>query len=87
MDSKMYEVRYGSESNFVLAEKFSELAEKRGYHPAALAIAFYNAATSKRSQRRSLCAQFRISLVYHATEFGFLDTMPRFRACLRTHRA
>ncbi|MBL4635979.1 MAG: aldo/keto reductase [Kofleriaceae bacterium] len=40
LDSKMYEVRYGSQSNFELAERFTALSEKYGHEPAALAIAW-----------------------------------------------
>lgn len=40
VDNKMYGVRYGDASNFELAEAFTKLAKERGYHPAALAIAW-----------------------------------------------
>ncbi|MEQ9397680.1 MAG: aldo/keto reductase [Longimicrobiales bacterium] len=38
--SEMYAVRYGARSNFEIARDFAALAESRGWHPAALAVAW-----------------------------------------------
>lgn len=35
----MYQVRYGAEDHFVLAERFRALAAKAGWHPAVRAVA------------------------------------------------
>lgn len=40
IDSKMYQVRYANEEYYELAGKFCALADKWGYHPASLAIAW-----------------------------------------------
>lgn len=40
VDNAMYGVRYGAASNFEIAERFTAVAEQRGVHPAALAIAW-----------------------------------------------
>lgn len=43
VDNSMYVTRYGAPSNFEIAERFTALANRYGYHPAALAIAWVGA--------------------------------------------
>jgi len=40
VDSEMYAERYGDESLYQIAEAFTALAKRYGYHPAALAVAW-----------------------------------------------
>ena len=40
VDNKMYTTRYGSASNYAIAEAFTQLAEAEGVHPVSLAIAW-----------------------------------------------
>jgi aryl-alcohol dehydrogenase-like predicted oxidoreductase len=40
LENKMYSVRYSDDSNYQLAEEFTELARANGHEPAALAIAW-----------------------------------------------
>lgn len=40
LDNKMYSVRYSDDSNYQLAEAFTQLAKASGHEPAALAIAW-----------------------------------------------
>ena len=42
-ENKMYQVRYGDQWMFDVAENFSNLARQEGYHPASLAIAWTGA--------------------------------------------
>lgn len=39
-ENKMYQTRYGEEWNYRAAEKFTELAQKLGFHPVSLAVAW-----------------------------------------------
>ncbi|GIK75577.1 MAG: aldo/keto reductase [Chloroflexota bacterium] len=40
VENTMYQKRYGDEMNYVVAERFTEHARARGYHPATLAVAW-----------------------------------------------
>ena len=40
IDNPMYTTRYADDENFTVAEKFCQLADARGVHPAALAVAW-----------------------------------------------
>lgn len=40
VENKIYGVRYGESSDREIAEKFTEFARERGFHPAALAVAW-----------------------------------------------
>jgi aryl-alcohol dehydrogenase-like predicted oxidoreductase len=43
VNNPMYATRYGADSNFEIAARFTELAKELGFHPAALAIAWVGA--------------------------------------------
>jgi aryl-alcohol dehydrogenase-like predicted oxidoreductase len=40
MENSMYQLRYGGESVYEIAGRFTEFARQRGYEPAALAVAW-----------------------------------------------
>lgn len=43
VSNEMYQTRYGAASNYVVAERFTQLASELGHHPATLAIAWVSA--------------------------------------------
>lgn len=43
LENKIYAIRYGAASDYDVAEKFTALARKSGFHPASLAIAWVGA--------------------------------------------
>ena len=40
VENKMYQKRYGDEMHYAVAERFTQYARERGYHPATLAVAW-----------------------------------------------
>jgi aryl-alcohol dehydrogenase-like predicted oxidoreductase len=39
-ENKMYQTRYGAQSNYEVAEAFTAFANEHGYHPVSLAVAW-----------------------------------------------
>ena len=77
LSNKMYMTRYGADSNYQIAEAFTELANQQGHHPAALAVAWCAAHPAVTAPIIGARNMDQLSVVLRSSEISMTEDLYR----------